>query len=327
MYQEPSPNQLVPFIPRSPRSIDASTRRLFDHFSATIAPVMVVVDSDFNGYRNLLLPLAATDELVRAAVCVASLDFLAYQQPEMRRRAELGFQSILSQLRFRTSAQTDLVDLSAWATIIILLTAETITGGTNFPSLFKLLRHLAVANTADSRTSVMHAFLNEQTRMMEFFAQPLLHEEPSTLWSAARSEASLDFISNVAVFRPDLSEELETYKAAIQSACNIYITRATLNPLHRDTVRDLDKLQNLCELVQPSTPGHHALVWVYFIAAAESSTFLHRQFFTTRLQEVYLRTRFHNIPTALDALHEIWKVQGERRWTESLPEALPVFII
>ena len=307
--------------------IDPSTRGLFDHFSSNVAPVMVVVDSDFNGYRSLLLPLATADETVRAAVCVASMNYLSQQNPAIARHADLGLQQVLSQLRRRTSSPTDLVDLSAWATVIILLTAETITGGSNFPILFKILQHLATANMENGRTSVLHTFLAEQTRMMSLFAQPLLQEQPGTLWQDCRTQSTMDFISNIAILRPDLSTELEIYKSAIRIACDLYITRATLNPSHSLTVPELDSLKAMCELVQPNTPGHHTLVWTYFIAAAESSTFEHRQFFTTRLQEVHSRTRFLNIPAALNALHEIWKIQAERRWTEVLPSVMPVFII
>lgn len=326
-YEARPPYLASPTVPQSLEWIDPTTRGLFDHFSTSIAPVMVPVDSDFNGYRSLLLPLATTDNLVRAAVCVASLDYHSHQSPAIKRRAELGLQYILSQLRQRTSAHMDLADVSAWATIIVLLTAETITGGSNFPSLFKILQHLAAANTANGRSSVLHAFLAEQTRMMTLFAQPLLEEEPSTLWDNSRSQASMDFITNVAIFRPDLSKELEVYKAAIRTVCDIYVTRAALNPSHTETTAQLDQLKAICERVHSNTPGHHTLVWVYFIAAAESSTLEHRQFFTTRLQEVYTRTRFNNIPTALKTLHEIWKMQNERRWTELLPDVMPVFII
>jgi hypothetical protein len=317
----------LPTVPRSLDLIDAVTSGLLHQFSTSIAPVMVPVDSDFNGYRSILLPLAATDDLVRAAVCVASLDYHSHQSLAIKRRAEVGLQHILGQLRRRTSAQTNLVDLSAWATIVILLTAETITGGSNFPSLFRILQHLAAANTANGHTSVLRTFLAEQTRMMTLFAQPLLQEEPNTLWDNSQSRASMDFISNVAIIRPDLTRELEIYKTAIRYACDIYVSRATLNPSHSDTTAQLNKLKTTCELVHPNTPGHHTLVWVYFIAAAESSTLEHRQFFTMRLQEVHSRTRFNNIPAALKILQEIWKVQSEQRWTELLPNVMSVFII
>lgn len=288
---------------------------------------MVVADSPFNGYRNLLLPLACEDELVRATICVASLDLLAQKQPHLQRKAELGLQRILNQLRKRTSARNDLVDLSAWAAVILLLTAETITGGANLPYLFKILQHLEAANTSHGKMSVMHTFLAEQTRMMTLFAQPLLDETSGALALQQRSDLSMDFISNVAIFLPELSKELEIYSAAINIACSLYITRASKNPPHSDTIPDVERLKSLCQPVSPSTPGHHTLVWVYFIAAAESSTLEHRQFFSDRLRQVYSCTGFHNIPIALDALQTIWRMQGARRWTSLLLEIMPVFII
>jgi hypothetical protein len=300
---------------------------MFDYFSSMIAPVMVVLDGEFNGYRNLILPLACEDELVRSAVSVVCMYHLAHQRPGLQYRADAGFQSLLHNLRLRTSDRSDLVDVSAWTTIIILLTGETITGGSNLPYLFKILQYLAAANLENGRNSVMHSFLTEQTRMMTLFAEPLLAEGPGAMSLARRPEEYFDFVSNAAIFQPALAREIGIYKCAIHSACDIYLTRATTGPPHSETVPVLDRLQALCSQIQSTTPGHHTLVWVYFIAAAESSTFEHRQFFTMRLQEVFSQTKFHNIPSALAALQEIWKVQSERRWTEILPKVMPVFII
>ncbi|KIX95103.1 uncharacterized protein Z520_09019 [Fonsecaea multimorphosa CBS 102226] len=314
-------------VPKALQPMGAQYRELFAHFSSTIAPVMVVLDGKFNGYRDLILPIAFEDQLVRSAVCVVAMHHLAHQRPGLQSRAEAGFQAIISELRLRTSTQLDLVDIFAWTTIIILLTGETITGGTNLPYLFKILQHLAAANARDGRESVMHSFLMEQTRMMTLFAQPLLGESAGTLTLSARPAAYFDFISNAAIFHPTLAPQIGVYKAAIHMACNIYLKRVTSGPPHYETVVDLERLKSLCEQIHPATPGHHTLVWVYFIAAAESSTLEHREFFTMRLQEVFSRTRFHNIPTALAALQEFWKVQSERRWTEILPEIMPVFII
>lgn len=314
-------------ISRSLVTINAKTRELFDYFSTNIAPIMVVVDSSFNGYRNLILPLACENDLVKGAVSVASLHHLAPLMPELQQQADRGFQRILGQLRQRTSSRSDLMDIPAWTTLIVLLTAETITGGNNLPYLFRILQHLATANAGDERKSVMHTFLSEQTRMMTLLGQPLLEEGTGAISLANRSEDYFDFVSNVAIFQPTLAWEISLYKIAIHRACNIYITRATINPPHCETVADLEELKLLCEQIHPSTPGHHTLVWPYFIAAAESSTLAHRQFFTMRLQEVYSRTRFHNIPVALTALQEVWKVQSKRRWTEIISEVMPVFII
>lgn len=319
----------APAVPRYLEALSPQHRDFFSHFSESVAPVMVVLDGKFNGYRDLILPIAYEDDLVKAAVSVVSMYHLAAQRPELQHRADSGLQSIIRNLRHRadpTSSNANLLDLSAWTTIVVLLTGETVTGGSNLPILFRLLQHLAAANTSGGQESAMHAFLKEQTRMMTLFAQPLLGEVSGASTLSAHDKY-FDFISNAAVFFPSLAPQIALYKAAIRSACNIYLTRVTKAPPHSETVPVLEELKDLCLNIQPGQPGHHALVWAYFIAAAESSTFEHRNFFTLRLQEVYSWTKFHNIPTALAALQELWKIQGERRWTEVLPEVMPVFII
>ena len=307
--------------------IDSPTRELFAHFSNYVAPIMVAIDGAANGYRNILLPLALTDELVREGVRVTALDFLASNRPTIRTQADQAMQVILSRQRSRSSSHPRLVDVSAWATTILLLTAEIVTGGSDFPRLFTMLKHLAAANTKTSSKTDLHIFLAGQTQMMTFFAQPLVQETPDRLWVACNSEHTVDSILGDAHLQPSLSHEFQIYRTAIRRACDLYITRATLDPCYSETVPHLDRLQVLCEPIQPTTPGQHILVWVYFLAAAESSTQKHREFFTGRLRSLHESTKFQNIPVALAALEEIWKVRPRRRWTEALSELAPIFII
>lgn len=314
-------------IPNSLEVMGPQSRELFAHFSSFVAPVMVVLDGKFNGYRDLILPLACEDGLVKGAVSIVSMYHLASGRPEMQFHADSGLQSIIRQLLQRTSQLENALDLSAWATIIVLLVGETITGGSNLPFLFRILQHLSDANTRLGQESVMHSFLQEQTRMMTLFAQPLLGETAGTMTLRTPLDVYFDFISNAAIFHPGLATQIGFYKSAIRQACNIYLRRVTQNPPLSESSTDLEALKTLCERIHPNTPGHHTLVWVYFVAAAESVSLAHRDFFTLRLQEVFSRTHFHNIPTALAALQKLWKVQAERRWTEVLPEIMPVFII
>ena len=286
---------------------------------------MVVLDGEFNGYRNKILPLACEDPLVGAAVSVVAMYHLTPLQRHLQNPADLGFQNIIRHLHQR-SKQTGGLDISAWTAVIVLLTGETVIGGTNLPYLFKMLEHLARANTPSD--SDMYTFLSEQTRMMTLFARPLLGEDSGTETLAFRPEAYFDFISNAAMLYPQEAPHISLVQRFIRLACNLYLTRAMSNPPHASTVEALEALRRLSLRIQPSQPSHHTLVWAFFIAAAESSTGSHREFFTHRLREVFKRTGFRNIPTAISALETLWSVQDTaRRWTEVLPEVMPVFII
>lgn len=307
-------------------SMDARPRELFAHFSDAIAPVMVVFDGKFNGYRDLILPMAVEDDLVKEAVSVVSMYHLARQRGGSPVAADARLQEIIRQLRHRTDTFS-LSDISAWVTIVVLLTGETVTGGTNLPYLFRLLQHLMDANSAsDQGGSAIHSFLKEQSLMMTLFAQPLLGEGMGTSTLSA-VDKYLGFISNTAVFFPKLVPQINALISAIRRACKIYLTRATVGPPHASTVDALEELRLLCLQIPLHQPGHHALVWAYFIAAAESSTYEHRSFFTQRLADIHFQTRFHNIPAALATLQMLWRCQGERRWTEVVAANKPVFII
>lgn len=129
---------------------------------------MVVLDGKFNGYRDILLPLACEDDLVKAAVMVASMYHLCMHQPEMRRQADAHHYAIIQRLRHDAEWSTDksnVLSMSAWATIVILLTVETVSGGTNLPYLFKMLRCVASAYNCAKQGSVLQSFLIEQTKM------------------------------------------------------------------------------------------------------------------------------------------------------------------
>jgi hypothetical protein len=133
-----------------------------------IAPVMVVFDGRFNGYRDILLPLACEDDLVKAAIMVTSMYHLSGYQPALRKQADASYNAVIQRLRLDALQSPDrstALSTSAWAVVLILLTAETVSGGTNLPYLFKMLRCLASANESTNQGSVLRSFLEEQTNM------------------------------------------------------------------------------------------------------------------------------------------------------------------
>lgn len=90
----------------------------------------------------------------------------------------------------------------------------------------------------------------------------------------------------------------------------------------------LDLLRTLVLPITKTTPGAHTLVWVYFIAAAESRTHADRIFFTQRLSELYDIGKFGNIPVAVATLNQIWALDSSRqRWTRASDIIVPVLVI
>jgi hypothetical protein len=125
---------------------------------------MVVLDHVSNGYRDVLLPLACEDELVQRAINVVAMQHLALHCSSYQLVADRGRAALISRL-CRDSASPDRVfNISTWATLIILLVGETITGSSEYGHLLQTLMCL-VQNVGRIAPSRAHNFLTQQTHM------------------------------------------------------------------------------------------------------------------------------------------------------------------
>lgn len=126
---------------------------------------MVFLDTVSNGYRDILLPLACEDDLVQRAVGVVATQHMAYKQPHLRIQAEQGRSVIISHLvsDCSNSPPEKVFNLSTWATLIILLVGETVTGSSEYGYLLQMLICLT-QNVPDS-FSAAQTFLKKQTHM------------------------------------------------------------------------------------------------------------------------------------------------------------------
>lgn len=129
---------------------------------------MVVMDSPANGYRDIILPLAANYPIVAQAVSVVAALHLSDGASEFQRPAELAQMAIIRKLRHHAEMLPPgaSLDVSTWATILILLVGETITGSNDFTHLLIMLKCIercgmeGIASPAPIRQ-----FFLQQTRM------------------------------------------------------------------------------------------------------------------------------------------------------------------
>ena len=129
---------------------------------------MVVLDHNSNGYRDIILPLACQDEAVMRAVSVVAAHHLSKWVPAIRKSAVAGQMAVVSNLR-RDAFQcppSQIFNLSTWATILVLLVGETITGGDDFIYLLEMVTSLTEAEgVGDEITASVRQFFINQTRM------------------------------------------------------------------------------------------------------------------------------------------------------------------
>ena len=131
---------------------------------------MVVFDNGFNGYRDVLLQLAYTDELVQRAVCVCSAFYLGLRNPALYEIAEKGRSAIITalsnQMMSKRPANSNVFNMSTVATVLLLLVGETVTGSDEFSPLYKMLAALAQSNdTLEGATVTSRGFFQQQINM------------------------------------------------------------------------------------------------------------------------------------------------------------------
>ncbi|KAH0287511.1 hypothetical protein M436DRAFT_57641 [Aureobasidium namibiae CBS 147.97] len=304
---------------------------LFDHFSSSIASIMVVFDDDFNGYRNFLLPLAYQDDLVQRAVSVVAAFHLSAKKPDLLPLAETGRSEIIKRLRADAFAgeSNEVFSMSTWATIILLLVGETVTGSQDFIHLYRMLTNLlSHTDLTGAEPSPEQGFLLQQSRMFQLFTPPLLDLTQGRQTFEKDLNFYFDFIfSQTYSDNPSIARSTTIFRESIRRARNIYLRQALGNYQPRQLYEDIEQLRLLVSPIHSDSPCMHTLPWVYFIAAASSIDQGHRHFFADRLREVHGKTRMNNIIVALERLEQIWLLQPNGEWARNPSLVNPVLII
>ena len=319
--------------------LSSEARMLFSHFSEAIAPVMVIVDTAVNGYREIILPMALENEVLRRAVGVVAAQHLSLERPDIQHAAEAGRTAIISRLRKDAASATpeQVFNEFTWATLLVLLVGETVTGSADYSFLVQMLLCFSKNRRAECQMSPVTRFLQISTNMFELLGLPLLGEHHGML-ALQKYPQREDWLTCEQF--PEGSEEqhiLDETCLCFAAACDIFLRRATsedagfsgLAPLYPDVVVNFN-INNLLErisLIPPCSPGAHALVWPCFVAGAETADPGQRAFFADYMNSIYARTKFRNIPTAVRSLERIWARKGGKRWTQCLPELSNVLVM
>ncbi|KAJ5174067.1 uncharacterized protein N7500_001998 [Penicillium coprophilum] len=303
--------------------LNSQTRMLMSHFSEQVAPVMVVLDHVSNGYRDILLPLACEDELLQRAVGVVAAQHLALNNPSYQSVADRGRAALISRLCRDSTSPDRVFNTSTWATLIVLLVGETITGSSEYGHLLRTLMCL-VQNADQIAPSSARRFLSQQTHMFEFLGQPLLSENQGVNVLSFPLEHYLDWTYYDLPSDSEHSHILHLSRMAFIKASGIYLGRVASD---HDQWQLLESLKQLVSQIEPNQMGSHALVWVCFIAAADSTDPEHRIFFVDRMKRIFAKIKFQNISAGIQALPAIWSQQGSSRWTKNLSQLAPTLIM
>ncbi|KAE8138928.1 hypothetical protein BDV38DRAFT_270144 [Aspergillus pseudotamarii] len=250
-----SRSTIIPWIP----FLGPEDRMFLSHFASEVAPVMVIFDNVSNGYRDIFLPLACEDEVLRGAIRAVAAQHLALRHPGFQGMAEIGRAAIISRLR-RDSLQAtshSIVNLRTWAILIVLLVGETITGSPEYSHLLRTLLSLMPSLCQIEKTPA-YRFLIQQTHMFQFLGQPLLDETQGVDALGFQLDHYLDWTDYELPPDSRHNRVLSVVRQAFIEASQIYILRATTN---HDLWNRLESLKQLVSRVDPDEQGAHALVW------------------------------------------------------------------
>lgn len=130
---------------------------------------------------------------------------------------------------------------------------------------------------------------------------------------------------------------IEQIRFCFAAACDIYVRRATsedaasgkYSPPQCDALQtaNIQAMIERLSRIPPQSPGAHALVWPCFVAGAETTDPDQRAFFVGYMNGIYARTKFRNIPAAVDSLERLWANKRGQRWTQYLHEFSNVLVM
>ncbi|KAI1388754.1 uncharacterized protein F4822DRAFT_256191 [Hypoxylon trugodes] len=317
----PSPSSLPGII----SDIDPRTRLCFLHFAENVAPFLVMFDGKTNGYRHHILPMAYSEPLVEKAVCVVSASHISAKQRRLCNPAEIIRGGLIRRL-FETSRSEPDLSETTWATLVLLVASDIISGRDDVLVIYELLTTFIKARgPLEEPMSPLQRFLHFQSSILGFFIQPFSHLE-----SHYNNHSPIPILEDYYRYDPCLHRinshyectDYETwfpiYEELFRLAGEICVARegsAVLPTTLVDHIRDcVTQIKLASENIEENTPGFHAIVWPVFVAAAESFSDSNRRYFTTVLKQLWERTSHVNILRGLEVLPDIWAQRGKRSW-------------
>ncbi|KAM5352760.1 hypothetical protein ACJ41O_005482 [Fusarium nematophilum] len=305
-------------------------RHLLLHFSQYISTEMVAIDGVHNDWRHLLLPLAQTDELVMDAVLTVSafhfhINKLAdklhtdsqqyssfgipdtgdYYVPDPYQLCGRTLKGLRQRQELLNGDQT--MKHSVLVTILLLLTAVLVTGGSDFPSF-----------------------------TIRVYAAPHLAEETGLemISSQARTAQILGCLNHCIQQYPEHASVFSQVADLVYQARNIYLQQVLSDqtsgfftllepepaPPSPSSVSRVQRFIETLETIPQSSPVDHMLIWTTFVAASDCQLEEHKAFFEGVFRRHHARSGFGNLLKGIESLRRIWSRRPGERWTLLLPQ-------
>lgn len=129
-----------------------------------------MLDDENNGYRNLILPFALQDELVRMAVTSITRCRLSRAagrpEAETRAAAEMSRAKVIEKLMQQSAASeaANVFTVSSWMAVLVLFIGELVLGGDQYEYLLRMMCSMKRHGVAEPNP-ILVQFLDKQTEL------------------------------------------------------------------------------------------------------------------------------------------------------------------
>ncbi|KAJ4229009.1 hypothetical protein NW759_003730 [Fusarium solani] len=347
------------FLQEIPQSTPGWKRNLFLHFSQYISTEMVAIDGVLNDWRHILLPLAQTDELVMDAVLTVSAfhfhlnklshNLHANNQQHTIFGGSFGIHDFYVPDPYQLCGRTlrglrqrqELVNAdqtekhSVLISLLLLITAVLVTGGSDFPVLFRMMESAfdAIGGKEGLGTGTLAEFIMRELHKLRVYAAPHLGEETGLemISSQARTAQLFGCLNHCIDQYPQHSSLSSQFADLVYQARDIYLqqvmsdqTSAFFNfepvPGNPGSVARLEKFIESLKKIPHTSPVEHMLIWTTFVAASDAQLDEHKAFFEKVLRRHHARSGFGNLLKGIESLKKLWSRKPGERWTSLLPQ-------
>ncbi|KAH8647933.1 hypothetical protein BX600DRAFT_531024 [Xylariales sp. PMI_506] len=297
-----------------------------------VAQITTVINLGFNGYRDLILPQAEAEPLIRKALILIAEQHLSLQIGMDMTRDPTAYGSLVQGLVKRSNRLPPAEDELAMTIILLLHIREIISGDEDFKLIYGSLRTIvhSILNRDLTRFhSQSGEFVRAQILRVSLFGETLFDEASGSQFVLSQRENCLEFLRYCQRLHPEHRELMAHLFEIITLACDIYVQRATNNPPLGHTAALVERFAQIIREIDAyiGILGQHLLAWSYFVLAAESSIPSHQSFFLEKLTSLYQSTGCVNIVKAVRQIQKIWEVQSTIRWTSLLGGPSQVLIM
>ncbi|KIV85958.1 hypothetical protein PV11_01606 [Exophiala sideris] len=212
---------------------------------------MAVIDRGFNGYRDLILPLAEYDSLVQKAVVVAATEHLSSKLARHVLPNPNAYNGVLCGLRLRSQTMVPYKDDISMTTLLLLLLCEMISGGDKFTQIYGIMRGLirSAGVQLEFSPSRLGRFVEIQTLRVQLIAESLFNEAEGSNFVHVQLEKCLEFLRYCQSFHPEHSVLMSLLFDVMTQACRLYVLRASTDPPLCDTVQLVEDFKQVAEKV------------------------------------------------------------------------------